>query len=130
MKVKRDSVLLSAPGGRNVFPEALRNILNRLALCSLILYCTVGSLLTIVGAAKIIPVHGDLTGAESVNPFVGILAVRTGHLYHPMSSPPYTPQPFGPLFYIASAKIAQVAGLDVDVTFRLGRSIVFICLVL
>ena len=130
MKVKRDSVFLSAPGGRNVFPEALRNILSCLALCSLILYCTMGSLLTIVGAAKIIPAHGDLTGAESVNPFVGILAVRTGHLYHPMSSPPYTPQPYGPLFYIASAKVAQVAGLDVDATFRLGRSIDFICLVL
>ena len=105
-------------------------LLTRLALYSLLLYCIVGSLLCIVGSSKIISFHGDLTGGESVNPFVSILAVRTGHLYHPLSAPPYTPQPFGPLFYLAGAGVARLSSLDLDATFRLARTLDFICLLL
>jgi hypothetical protein len=105
-------------------------ILTRLALCSLLAYCTIGSLLNVIGAAKIIPFHGDLISSEPVNPFIGILAVRTRHLYHPISAPPYTPQPLGPLFYLASAGVAKLAGLDVDATLRLGRTLDFVCMLL
>jgi hypothetical protein len=115
---------------RNSKALALPKILARLALYSLVLYCTIGSFLTLVGAAKSIPFHGDLTGAESVNPFVSILAVRSGHLYHPISAPPYTPQPFGPLFYMAGAGIARLSGLDIDATLRGGRTLDFGCLLL
>jgi len=115
-------------------PEAKSQIpakmLTRISFYSLLLYCLVGSLLTVVGAARVIPSSGDLTGGEAVNPFLGTLAARTGQLYHPMSSPPYTPQPFGPLFYVASAGVAQWARLDIDATLRLGRTLDFLCLLL
>jgi hypothetical protein len=111
----------SLPSARN---------LARLVLFLLAAYCLWGSLLTLAGAVRTIPLHGDSFGGESVNPFVGTLAARTGHLYRPLSLPPYTPQPFGPLFYLASAKTAELAGLDIDATIRLGRIFDFVSLLL
>lgn len=115
-------------------PEAKSQIpaktLTRLSFYSLLLYCIVGSLLTVVGAARAIPSSGDLTGGEAVNPFLGNLVARTGQLYHSMSAPPYTPEPFGPLFYVASAGVAKWAKLDIDATLRLGRTLDFLCLLL
>lgn len=110
--------------------QFLTKMLTRLTLCSLLLYCIGGSLLTVVGAAAVIPVRGDLTGGEAVNPFLATLAARTGQLYHPISAPPYTPEPFGPLFYFANAGVAKWARLDIDATLRLGRTLVFLCLLL
>ena len=52
--------------------------LNRLASYSLLLFCLIGALLTVIGAAKIIPSRGETTGTESVNPYVSILAVYSG----------------------------------------------------
>ena len=117
-------------GAKDFWAAPSPKLWTLLALYSLLLYCTVGSALTIAGASKIISFHGDLTGSESVNPFVSILAARTGHLYHPLSAPPYVAQPFGPLFYLAGAGIARLSGLDIDATFRLGRTLNFVCLLL
>ena len=117
-------------GAKDFWAAPSPKLLTRLALYSLLLYCTVGSALTIAGASKIVSFHGDLTGSESVNPFISILAVRTGHLYHPLSAPPYTPQPFGPLFYLAGAGIARLSNLDLDATLRLARTLDFACLLL
>jgi hypothetical protein len=115
---------------RNDRPLPSPQTLTRLASYSLLFFCAIGSLLTVVGAAKIIRSRGETTGTESVNPYVSILAVQTGHLYHPLSAPPYTPQPFGPLFYLAGAGIARLSGLDIDTTFRLGRAMVVLSLLL
>ena len=124
------STTSSEPRARNDRPLRSPQTLNRLASYSLLLFCTIGSVLTVIGAAKIIPCRGETTGTESVNPYVSILAVQTGHLYHPLPAPPYTPQPFGPLFYLAGAGIARISGLNIDATFRLGRAMVLLSLLL
>jgi hypothetical protein len=124
------STTSSESRARSDRPSPSPQTLTRLAKYSLLLFCTIGSALTMIGAAKIIPCRGDTTGTESVNPYVSILAVQTGHLYHPLSAPPYAPQAFGPLFYAAGAGIAWLSHLDIDETYRLGRATVVLSLLL
>ena len=124
------STTSSESRARNDRPLRSPQTLNRLASYSLLLFCAIGSVLTVIGAAKIIPSRGETTGTESVNPYVSILAVQTGHLYQPLSSPPYAPQAFGPLFYVVGAGIARLAHSDIDATFRLGRAMVVLSLLL
>jgi Dolichyl-phosphate-mannose-protein mannosyltransferase len=118
----------SVPAG---WASRLPKALSRLSVVSLLLYCVFGALLVVIGAMRLIPATTvDTVGSEMVNPFLGILAVRTGHLYHSLSAPPYTPQPFGPLSYVASATIARASHLDLDATIRLGRILDFVCFLL
>jgi len=72
------STTSSEPRARNDRLSPSPQTLTGIASYSVLLFCAIGSLLTVIGAAKIIPCRGETTGTESVNPYVSILAVYSG----------------------------------------------------
>ena len=106
------------------------NALPRLAYLALLAYCALGSLALIHASARLLPNRWENTYTESPTVYVGAHAASSRHLYHSLSRPPYTVQPYGPLFYGLSAAVAAISGHDIDATARRGRLLVFSCYLL
>jgi hypothetical protein len=132
----RISLVNSAPPSSVAVDERSRRplfwprLLRRLAFLSLLVYCTLGSVAVTIEGAWMIRARRDTTFPESVNAYLAILAVRSGQIYHSVASPPYLPQPFGPLFYAMNAVIARASNLDVDLLLQRGRLLSFGCFLL
>lgn len=67
---------------------------------------------------------GDITYPESEIVYLSLLAAKTGHLYRPLSQPPYSPAPYGPGLYLALAGVERTAGLPMDGLELAGRMLV------
>jgi hypothetical protein len=111
---------------RDLAPTAL----FRVALLCLAAYCVLGAVLTTVGSSKLILNQRDNTYPESTNIYDAINAVRTGHLYSPLSQPPYVLQPYGPLYYLINATIAWASHLEFDLVRVRVRLLTFCCFLL
>jgi hypothetical protein len=73
-----------------------------------------------------IKARADVTYPESAVAYNAQLAARTGHIYPPISQPPYTPALYGPAFYLALSTIARRTG-DLDALLIAGRALSFAC---
>lgn len=77
--------------------------------------------------AKALFLKGDATYPEAAVVYNVLQAAHTGHLYRSIAQPPYTPAPYGPLFYGALAVVARVAQLGMDSVTRVGRLLSLAC---
>ena len=111
-------------------PPSWPSMLALLALLSLLVYCTSGAVILTIRSAGKISARQDTINPEGGIAYAAVLAARTGRLYAPLAAPPYTPQPYGPLFYAVNTVIARASHLDVDVTIRRGRLLAFGCFLL
>jgi Dolichyl-phosphate-mannose-protein mannosyltransferase len=87
-------------------------------------YCTFGAVILTAKSAQDISVWGE-AGNEGAAVYVALLAARTGHLYYPLASPPYTPQPYGPFFYAVNSIIARISHFDANLTVRRSHLLTF-----
>src|SRR5215475_9260472 len=67
--------------------------------------------------------HGDSTFPESAVVQTALWAKASGKIYPALDQSPYTPAPYGPLFYTSLTLVAKVAGGDVDRLLAIGRLI-------
>lgn len=100
-------------------------VLLRLAFVCLLAYYALGALALIRASVSMIGNRWENTYTESPTVYVATHAESSGRIYHSFSSPPYAPQPYGPLFYLLGAGIAKLSGQDIDLTFRHGRILSF-----
>jgi len=69
--------------------------------------------------------HGNTTYPESAIVQNALLAAQDGHLYRPLTAPPYTPAAYGPFYYGVLAAIARVGSLDHQGLLEAGRLVSF-----
>src|SRR5215467_217502 len=67
--------------------------------------------------------HGDSTFPESAVVQTALWAKASGRIYPALDQSPYTPAPYGPLFYASLTMVAKVLGGDVDRLLVMGRLI-------
>jgi hypothetical protein len=67
--------------------------------------------------------HGDTTFPESAVAQTALWAKSTGRIYPALDQSPYTPAPYGPLFYTSLTAVAKTVGGDVDRLLVIGRLI-------
>src|ERR1041384_4601986 len=79
----------------------------------------------LVKAGGYLTQHGDSTFPESAVVQTGIWAHETGRIYPGLNEAPYTPAPYGPLFYVALAGLAKVVGGSFDRLVIAGRVLTF-----
>jgi len=65
--------------------------------------------------------HGDTTYPESAVVFNALLAAHDGHLYHAWELSPFTPSPYGPVYYFVLALVAKVFPLGHQSLLLVGR---------
>jgi len=56
--------------------------------------------------------HGDSSYPESAIAYNSELAAQDGHLYRSWHNPPFTPAPYGPIYYSTLALLAKYLSLD------------------
>jgi hypothetical protein len=108
-------------------PKLALTVLSGCAFLCLTAYCALGALPVTIGGAKLIANQIDNTYPESTNIYSSVEAVRTGHLYASPSQPPYVSQPYGPLYYVINATIAEVSHLDFDLVRTRSRLLTYSC---
>ena len=69
--------------------------------------------------------HADSTYPESAVVHNAMLAVQDGHLYRSWHEEPFTPAPYGPLYYALLASIAKIGSLDHIQLLIAGRILTF-----
>ena len=69
--------------------------------------------------------HGDSTFPESAVAQTALWAKASGRIYPALEQAPYTPAPYGPLFYTGLAASAKVIGGDIDRLLVFGRLATF-----
>lgn len=77
-----------------------------------------------------ITTSADTSHPESAIVQTAQLAARSGRLYPSLDAPPYTPAPYGPLFYLVLAGAGRVCKGDASEIRLLLRSVVFGCYLL
>jgi hypothetical protein len=91
------------------------------------------SLLGIAGACQILHVahsvgmRGDTTYPESAVVQTALWARDSGHIYPGLNEPPYTPAPYGPVFYEYLASLARFTHAGFDRLLVLGRGVSVAC---
>jgi len=113
-------------GGRSVAVT----LLTALAFVALVAYCSTGAVMMTVTSARFVPNQRENGYTESPHIYAAVEAARSGHIYLPLSRPPYVLQSYGPLFYIINMEIARASHLDVDVTRVRIRIFAFTCFLL
>ncbi len=94
------------------------------------------ALLAIAGACQILHIvrslemHSDTTYPESAVVQTALWARDSGHIYPGLEEPPYTPAPYGPLFYEYLASLARVTHAGFDRLLILGRLVSVACFLL
>lgn len=81
-------------------------------------------------AAQALSFRGDNTFPESAVVQIAEWSRDTGRIYPPLAASPYTPAPYGPLFYMALSALARLSHLGLDQLMVTARSIVLICFLL
>src|SRR6266481_5121921 len=69
--------------------------------------------------------HGNTTYPESAVVQNALLAAHDGHLYRPLTAPPFTPSMYGPLYYGVLASITRLSSLDHQGSLEAGRALSF-----
>jgi hypothetical protein len=69
--------------------------------------------------------HGDSTFPESAVAQTALWAKASGRIYPALEQTPYTPAPYGPLFYAGLTTVAKVIGGDIDRLLVVGRLATF-----
>jgi hypothetical protein len=69
--------------------------------------------------------HGDTTFPESAVAQTALWAKASGRIYPALEQTPYTPAPYGPLFYVGLTAVAKVIGGDIDRLLFVGRALTF-----
>ncbi|HJT54523.1 MAG TPA: hypothetical protein VJ848_11780 [Candidatus Angelobacter sp.] len=72
-------------------------------------------------AARSVAASGDNTYPESAVVQTAIWAKTSGRIYPSLDSSPYTPAPYGPLFYLALTGLAKLGKLNFDSLLVAGR---------
>jgi len=80
--------------------------------------------MNILMALKAINTAADTTHPESTIVQTAQWMVQSGHIYPAIAAPPYTPAPYGPLFYLGLAAIGHVANGGYELRLLL-RAIAF-----
>ena len=112
--------------------EAIRRLITSPSILSVVV---LGTLLTadlsqLIKASQYVFFRGDNTYPESAVVQTAIWARDSGRIYPNLDLAPYTPAPYGPLFYVAFAAIAEMTGADFDTLLVLGRALVLACFLL
>jgi hypothetical protein len=114
----------------------MREKLGRLAasenilLLFLIAPLLIAGLCQITRAGQYLFLRGDSTFPESAVVQTALWAKATGHIYPGLDQSPYTPAPYGPLFYAGLTGLARMIGADFDRLLVAGRIIVLLAYVL
>jgi hypothetical protein len=72
-------------------------------------------------AAKSVSTKGDNTYPESAVVQTALWAKQSGRIYPALNRSPYTPAPYGPLFYVALATLAKLGNLNFASLLVAGR---------
>lgn len=72
-------------------------------------------------AARSVAASGDNTYPESAVVQTAIWAKTSGRIYPSLDSSPYTPAPYGPLFYVALTGLAKLGKFNFDSLLVAGR---------
>ncbi len=81
----------------------------------------------IVKAGQSLFFHGDNTFPESAAVQTAEWSRQTGRIYPSLDASPYTPAPYGPLFYMGLSAMARLTGANFDQLMIAGRVLVLIC---
>jgi hypothetical protein len=93
-------------------------------------YCSIGAFKMTLQSARFLRNQRENSYTESPHVYVAVEGARTGHIYFPLSHPPYVLQSYGPLFYIVNMGIARASHLNIDSTRMHIRLFVFACFLL
>jgi hypothetical protein len=74
--------------------------------------------------------HGDSTFPESAVVQTALWAKASGRIYPALDQSPYTPAPYGPLFYVSLTGVAKAVGGNVDRLLVTGRLITVLAFLL
>ena len=118
------------PGEGTAGKSAAVSLLAAVAFVALVAYCSVGAVMVTITSARFIPNQRENGYTESPHVYAAVQAGSSGHVYLPLSRPPYVLQSYGPLFYIINMGIARASRLDVDLTRVHIRIFVFGCFLL
>lgn len=81
-------------------------------------------------AGQALSFRGDNTFPESAVVQTAEWSRDTGRLYPPLATSPYTPAPYGPLFYMTLSALARLSHLGFDQLMVTARGIVLVCFLL
>src|SRR5215813_4113169 len=81
----------------------------------------IAGLCQLAKAGQYIFFRGDTTFPESAVVQTALWAKDSGHLYPALDQSPYTPAPYGPLFYIALTGVAKLGAGNLDRLLILAR---------
>jgi len=90
---------------------------------------TISACAVIVSAVRLIPLKADVTNPESAN-LAGPVAGPSAPLYPDINQPPYTPSPYGPLFYSTVKFMAHATGNQIERVRTACRVFVFVMFLL
>src|SRR5262245_18930139 len=113
-------------------PEEIRRLLNSPSILGLVLLGTLllADVSQLIKASQYLVFHGDNTYPESAVVQTALWARDSGRIYPELYLSPYTPAPYGPLFYVGLTAAAKITGAGFDSLLILGRAIVFACFLL
>jgi hypothetical protein len=127
MNASATSANTRAPLAANI--EGTLASLLPLDRCLLVLFLACAAAIA-VQSLRTIGTTSDTSYPESAIVQTALWAKQTGHLYPALNAPPYTPAPYGPLFYLMIAAGAKIAGGYPYSTRVLLRVVVFACYLL
>lgn len=84
----------------------------------------------LVKASQSLHFHGDNTFPESAVVQTAEWSRETGRVYPSLAQSPYTPAPYGPLFYLSLSTLARTTNAGFDQIMFYGRAIVLISFLL
>jgi hypothetical protein len=97
------------------------------AVCTCLLIVFLSCCLTLSALSlRLLPFRGDVTYPESAVIQTGKWSVESGHLYPALETTPYTPAPYGPLFYAGVNLGTRLGGGDDHKIRLILRSVVFL----
>ena len=102
-------------------------LFSAMAFVALVSYCVIGALKVNYESVKLLGSPIDTSLPEGANVYSALRAGATGQLYLSYHQRPYVEQAFGPLFYAMTAGIARASHLDVDLTARRIRLLMYGC---
>jgi len=104
--------------------------LRRLSFRNILLLFILGPLLVaglcqLAKAGQYLFFRGDSTFPESAVVQTALWSKASGRIYPALDQSPYTPAPYGPLFYASLTAVAKLADADLDHLLVYGRIVVF-----
>lgn len=106
-----------------IYQKTERSPASKLLLAVVLVPLLLAAAIQLGKAVQSVTTHGDNTYPESAVVQTTMWARTTGRIYPALDRSPYTPAPYGPLFYVALTTLAKLGNMNFGTLLVSGRVI-------